>query len=113
MPTERWTGIAHGDFRPGNLLIGPDGTVRAVPDWELWTICDVMADVGRLAAWSSADPFGWAPIPPTAASMSTRCCPATQPPRAGHSTICPTTRPSPCGAWRPSPRESRPASAPG
>ncbi|MEU1981685.1 phosphotransferase family protein [Nocardia sp. NPDC019395] len=64
MPGERWTGIAHGDFRPGNLLIGPDGTVRAVLDWELWTVGDVMADIGWLAAaWTSAEPFGWAPDP--------------------------------------------------
>ncbi|MEU4311398.1 phosphotransferase family protein [Nocardia sp. NPDC024068] len=64
MPAERWTGIAHGDFRPGNLLIGTDGTVRAVLDWELWTVGDVMADIGWLAAsWSSAEVFGWAPEP--------------------------------------------------
>lgn len=64
MPRERWTGITHGDFRPGNLLIGPDGTVRAVLDWELWTVGDVLADIGWLtAAWTSAEPFGWAPDP--------------------------------------------------
>ncbi|MFI1464018.1 phosphotransferase family protein [Nocardia carnea] len=64
MPGERWTGIAHGDFRPGNLLIGADGTVRAVLDWELWTVGDVMADIGWLTtAWTSAEPFGWAPDP--------------------------------------------------
>ncbi|MGW1740080.1 phosphotransferase family protein [Nocardia sp. NPDC001965] len=64
MPGERWTGITHGDFRPGNLLIGADGTVRAVLDWELWTVGDVMADIGWLtAAWTSAEPFGWAPTP--------------------------------------------------
>ncbi|WP_328393966.1 phosphotransferase family protein [Nocardia sp. NBC_00416] len=64
MPDERWTGITHGDFRPGNLLIGVDGTVRAVLDWELWTVGDVMADIGWLAAaWTSAEPFGWAPDP--------------------------------------------------
>lgn len=64
VPAERWTGITHGDFRPGNLLIGPDGTVRAVLDWELWTVGDVMADIGWLtAAWTSPEPFGWAPDP--------------------------------------------------
>lgn len=64
IPAQRWTGITHGDFRPGNLLIGPDGTVRAVLDWELWTVGDVLADIGWLAAsWASAEPFGWAPDP--------------------------------------------------
>ncbi|WP_067857034.1 phosphotransferase family protein [Nocardia shimofusensis] len=64
VPAERWTGLVHGDFRPGNLLIDADGQVRAVLDWELWTVGDVMADVGWLAAaWTSAEAFGWAPDP--------------------------------------------------
>lgn len=63
MPAERWTGIAHGDYRPGNLIIGPDGRVRAVLDWELWTVGDVLADVGWLAAWSESDVVGWVPDP--------------------------------------------------
>ncbi|ETT24591.1 putative phosphotransferase [Rhodococcus aetherivorans] len=64
LPAERWTGLVHGDFRPGNLLIGTDGQVRAVLDWELWTIGDVMADLGWLTAtWASADVIGWAPDP--------------------------------------------------
>jgi aminoglycoside phosphotransferase (APT) family kinase protein len=37
--------IVHGDFRNGNLLIGPDG-VRAVLDWELAHVGDPMADLG-------------------------------------------------------------------
>jgi aminoglycoside phosphotransferase (APT) family kinase protein len=49
------TGIVHGDYRPGNMAFGPDGTVRAVFDWELATTGDAMADLGWLAAtW--ADP---------------------------------------------------------
>ena len=35
----------HGDFRHGNLIIGPDG-VRAVLDWELAHIGDPMEDLG-------------------------------------------------------------------
>ncbi|MCX5043193.1 phosphotransferase family protein [Aldersonia sp. NBC_00410] len=65
MPVQRWTGLVHGDYRPGNLIIGPsDGRVRAVLDWELWTVGDVLADVGWLAAmWASADVVGWSPDP--------------------------------------------------
>ncbi|NDK88809.1 phosphotransferase family protein [Gordonia desulfuricans] len=64
IPAQRWTGVVHGDFRPGNLLITPDGEVAAVLDWELWTVGDVLADLGWLvASWSSADVFGWAPDP--------------------------------------------------
>jgi aminoglycoside phosphotransferase (APT) family kinase protein len=44
--------IAHGDFRPGNLAVGPDGKVRAVFDWELAAIGDPLADLGwLLASW--------------------------------------------------------------
>jgi aminoglycoside phosphotransferase (APT) family kinase protein len=44
--------IAHGDFRPGNLAVGPDGQVRAVFDWELAALGDPLADLGWLiASW--------------------------------------------------------------
>ena len=39
--------LVHGDFRNGNLMIGPDG-VRAVLDWELAHIGDPMEDLGWL-----------------------------------------------------------------
>jgi aminoglycoside phosphotransferase (APT) family kinase protein len=37
--------LVHGDFRHGNLIIGPDG-LRAVLDWELAHIGDPMEDLG-------------------------------------------------------------------
>lgn len=37
--------VVHGDFRNGNLLIGPEG-VRAVLDWELAHAGDPMEDLG-------------------------------------------------------------------
>jgi len=37
--------LVHGDFRHGNLIIGPDG-VRAVLDWELAHTGDPMEDLG-------------------------------------------------------------------
>jgi aminoglycoside phosphotransferase (APT) family kinase protein len=39
--------LVHGDFRNGNLLIGPEG-VRSVLDWELAHIGDPMEDLGWL-----------------------------------------------------------------
>ncbi len=39
--------LVHGDFRTGNLMIGPEG-VRAVLDWELAHIGDPMEDLGWL-----------------------------------------------------------------
>jgi aminoglycoside phosphotransferase (APT) family kinase protein len=49
-PPQRYTGLVHGDFRFGNLLLGPDGTVRAVIDWELCALGDSLADLGWLTA---------------------------------------------------------------
>ena len=37
--------LVHGDFRNGNLIIGPDG-VRAVLDWEIAHFGDAMEDLG-------------------------------------------------------------------
>jgi aminoglycoside phosphotransferase (APT) family kinase protein len=37
--------LVHGDFRNGNLMIGPEG-VRAVLDWELAHVADPMEDLG-------------------------------------------------------------------
>ena len=48
-PTNRPTTVVHGDFRLGNVIIGPDGLV-AVLDWELAHIGDPMADFGWLCA---------------------------------------------------------------
>ena len=44
--------IVHGDFRLGNIMVGPDG-LRAVLDWELAHIGDPMEDLGWLCvkAW--------------------------------------------------------------
>jgi aminoglycoside phosphotransferase (APT) family kinase protein len=37
--------LVHGDYRHGNLIIGPDG-LRAVLDWELAHLGDPMEDLG-------------------------------------------------------------------
>jgi aminoglycoside phosphotransferase (APT) family kinase protein len=37
--------LVHGDFRNGNLIVGPEG-VRAVLDWELAHLGDPMEDLG-------------------------------------------------------------------
>ncbi|WP_373288347.1 phosphotransferase family protein [Chelatococcus reniformis] len=39
--------LVHGDFRNGNLIIGPDG-IRAVLDWEVTHLGDPMEDLGWL-----------------------------------------------------------------
>ena len=48
-PEQRHTGVVHGDYRLGNMLIEvASGSVAAVLDWELCTLGDVLADVGYL-----------------------------------------------------------------
>jgi aminoglycoside phosphotransferase (APT) family kinase protein len=44
--------VVHGDFRNGNLVVGPDG-IRAVLDWEVVHRGDPMQDLGYLCirAW--------------------------------------------------------------
>ena len=53
--------VVHGDFRNGNLMVGPDG-VRAVLDWELAHVGDPMEDLGWLCApawrFGSSKPVG-------------------------------------------------------
>jgi aminoglycoside phosphotransferase (APT) family kinase protein len=49
--------IVHGDFRNGNLIVGPEG-IRAVLDWELVHLGDPMRDLGYLCvrAWRFGAP---------------------------------------------------------
>ena len=49
------TTVVHGDYRLGNLMLGPDAPARvaAVLDWELAALGDPLADLGYLlATWS-------------------------------------------------------------
>jgi aminoglycoside phosphotransferase (APT) family kinase protein len=39
--------VLHGDFRNGNLIVGPDG-IRCVLDWEIAQLGDPMQDLGWL-----------------------------------------------------------------
>jgi aminoglycoside phosphotransferase (APT) family kinase protein len=66
-PADLAGGIVHGDFRLGNTLLSPDGTVLAVLDWELCTLGDPMADVSYLLrSWTQPDePAGPRAEPPT------------------------------------------------
>ncbi|TSD40345.1 phosphotransferase family protein [Rhodococcus sp. KBS0724] len=54
-PPQRYTGLVHGDFRFGNLLLGEDGRTHAVLDWELCALGDTLSDLGWLTAlWREA-----------------------------------------------------------
>ncbi len=48
--------VVHGDYGMHNCMIGPDGTVVAVLDWEIATLGDPMADFAyALNGWSDPD----------------------------------------------------------
>ena len=55
-PEETETRIVHGDFRLGNCIHAPDGSILAMLDWELCTLGDPFADVSYLLrSWASGD----------------------------------------------------------
>ncbi len=56
VPEQQGATIVHGDYRLDNTMLGDDGTLRAVLDWELCTLGDPLADVGLLMVyWSEPD----------------------------------------------------------
>jgi aminoglycoside phosphotransferase (APT) family kinase protein len=76
VPEQRRTGIVHGDYRLGNCLVGPDGELNAVLDWELCTLGEPLADLGWVLAWWAEPGEGAAhlgrDVPSTAAGFETR-----------------------------------------
>ena len=60
--------IVHGDYRLDNTMIGEDGKVAAVLDWEICTLGDPLADVGLLMIyWGQRDGNPALLVSPTAA----------------------------------------------
>lgn len=51
VPRQQGSGIVHGDYRLDNCIMGADGKVAAVLDWELCTLGDVLADVAGMVMW--------------------------------------------------------------
>jgi aminoglycoside phosphotransferase (APT) family kinase protein len=54
--------LVHGDYRLDNCMVGDDGRVVAVLDWEICTLGDPMADLGLLMVyWTGPgdDPTAW------------------------------------------------------
>ena len=47
-PEQVGAAIVHGDYRLGNMLVGEQGRIAAVLDWELCTLGDPLADLGYL-----------------------------------------------------------------
>ncbi len=76
IPLQQRVSLVHADYRLDNTVLGNDGRVSAILDWELATLGDPVADLGTLLAyWSergdaSAALLGAAPT--TAEGMYTR-----------------------------------------
>jgi aminoglycoside phosphotransferase (APT) family kinase protein len=57
LPEEAGPTVVHGDFHLLNTIVGHDGTVRAVVDWELCSIGDPLGDLGlTIAYWNELGP---------------------------------------------------------
>jgi aminoglycoside phosphotransferase (APT) family kinase protein len=67
IPEQQGATIVHGDYRLDNCMIGEDGQVVAVLDWEICTLGDPLADVGLLLVyWGYPDnDFAAVPMQPT------------------------------------------------
>ncbi|MAM93628.1 phosphotransferase family protein [Parvibaculum sp.] len=66
-PGEMELTLVHGDFRNGNLMIGPDG-LRAVLDWEIAHVGDPMADL----SWICINPWRFGNIDMPVGGFGTR-----------------------------------------
>jgi len=47
--------ILHGDYRLDNVIVGDDGRVAAVLDWEMSTLGDPLTDLGLLVVYRRRD----------------------------------------------------------
>ncbi len=75
IPDQSSVAIVHGDYRIDNVIIGDQGRVIAVLDWELCTLGDPLADIGLLAVYwadSSNAPLPLGPSPTQAAGFPNR-----------------------------------------
>jgi aminoglycoside phosphotransferase (APT) family kinase protein len=62
IPDQGRATLVHGDYRLDNCIVGDDGNVKAVLDWEICTLGDPLADVGLLQVyWTGPgdEPSAW------------------------------------------------------
>jgi aminoglycoside phosphotransferase (APT) family kinase protein len=46
VPETQRPAIVHGDYKLDNVIVGPDGSIAAVVDWEMATLGDPLCDLG-------------------------------------------------------------------
>ena len=69
LPVQGPPRVVHGDYGTHNVMVGPDGIITAVLDWEIATLGDPMADFAyALNAWvDQDDDLSYAPFAATSA----------------------------------------------
>ncbi|MGW6461692.1 phosphotransferase family protein [Streptomyces sp. NPDC055078] len=60
--------VVHGDYRLDNALVGTDGRINAVLDWEMSTLGDPLTDVGLLVMYSTGLDAPDSPVSTTSAA---------------------------------------------
>ncbi|MPY96110.1 MAG: phosphotransferase [Acidimicrobiia bacterium] len=55
LPEQAETRVVHGDYGLHNCVVGRDGTVLAVVDWEISTLGDPLADLAYCVNWWDRD----------------------------------------------------------
>lgn len=70
IPAASGAAIVHGDYRLDNCVIGDDGRIAAVLDWEMATLGDPLADVGMQIMYWADTAGGTTPSAPGIASGS-------------------------------------------
>jgi aminoglycoside phosphotransferase (APT) family kinase protein len=64
IPAPQRATLLHNDFKLNNTMIGADGHLVAVFDWDMATTGDPLVDVGTtLAYWQGSPEFAWVEIP--------------------------------------------------
>ncbi|MFF1378198.1 phosphotransferase family protein [Streptomyces sp. NPDC058308] len=58
--------VVHGDYRLDNVLIGDDGRIKAILDWEMSTLGDPLTDLGLLVMYSAKLEVPDSPVSTTA-----------------------------------------------
>jgi aminoglycoside phosphotransferase (APT) family kinase protein len=68
LPEQSAAGIVHGDYRLDNVLVGPEGKLNAVLDWEMATLGDPLVDLGLMLVYrDQPTEVGGASAPATSA----------------------------------------------